>query len=82
VNRLWVPIAVWLPESLLLGAFGSKKHRITVTEFVGLCRKQVEGEQLGIVGIAAVRRSGLRVAGKLLVRLQPIELEDVRSSTT
>jgi hypothetical protein len=53
-----------------------------VTEFVGLCRKQVEGEQLGILRIAAVRRSGLRVAGKLLVRLQPMVVKDVRSSTT
>jgi hypothetical protein len=45
MNRLWVPIAVWLPENSLLGTFGGKRHRITVTEFIGLCRKQVEGEK-------------------------------------
>ena len=36
-----------------------------MTEFIGLCRKQVEGENQRA---AAVRRSGLRVAGRLLVR--------------
>jgi hypothetical protein len=55
-------------KSLPSRTIGGENHRIySRPNVVGLCRKQVEGERF-----AAVRRSRLRVTGKMLVRSQPI----------
>ncbi len=45
VNRLWVPIAVWVARTFPVGyIWAAKDTGLQWTEFVGLCRKQVEGE--------------------------------------